>query len=731
MIKLKGIRIIAVITILFCFMCANTNVNVAYAIKINDKLLEEIQTPTLEPAIKVPNVNFPILRPEINPDKDEEDEATLPEAYSMRDDYLVFAQHQDKNGLCWNFAATMAASTTIMKATNEYYDFSELWTAITCYTPKKSYSKIGAGGNFTYQYNAMQKNGLMLESDLPYQQSYVVSNENATDYYDFYNKYANDDLSNLLISDTSTTFSRSDLDGDGDREYDINAIKTHLLNNGSLYLAFTFKDGFKKDENGVFALQPNQKGGSGNHAVSLIGWDDNYEKTFVVNDENVTYKGAFMILNSYTETNGADGISYIFYEDTNIYNIKGYRYQKNTNSSFYFYDKIESGYEYPISIKNKYHSDLTPQTATTKQLNVFYNDVNLEYSYEISYSSTIKGIEIYLDNVDVTSEFSVRIDEAQKRFYIDKENCDYGNYKILVRYGNAQTTDTYLNNFYVTHGLIREELEYNCAENQFGYTTGKDLEYYSFMSSAKNYAIYTNALSGTLKLVSSGKSVYSEKDMAIADVSYEITDGVSCTITKTITANDGYELDYNFTFIYSQDTSMQTVRVHYELNGGINNSQNFATELASEASGLTLYAPTREGYDFVGWQVEGDDGFIDATQVGDTYVIDWQNIHHMGETPTLYASSYYKSYYNNTNVLFVRAVWKVAEPVIVPPAEPEVDEDLETPTDNPNNENNSTENESSSKQLDGFTLGTIITLGVTSTSSITALIILLIKRRKA
>ncbi|MBR4420047.1 MAG: hypothetical protein IKT32_04130, partial [Clostridia bacterium] len=101
-----------------------------------------------------------------------------------------------------------------------------------------------------------------------------------------------------------------------------------------------------------------------------------------------------------------------------------------------------------------------------------------------------------------------------------------------------------------------------------------------------------------------------------------------------------------------------------------------------------------------------------------------------GETPTLYASSYYKSYYNNTNVLFVRAVWKVAEPAIVPPAEPEVDEDLETPTDTPNDENNSTENESSSKQLDGFTLGTIITLGITNASTITALIILLIKRRK-
>ncbi len=708
------LRSIVIFAILFCLIIPYKNVNVAYASNINDKVLDKIQIPNLE---KDPIIIAPSIRPGFRPEEDEE--IVLPEAYSLRDEYLVFAQHQDKNGLCWNFASTMAASTTIMKATNEYYDFSELWTAITCYTPKKNYSKIGAGGSFSYQYKALQKNGLMLESDLPYQQSYVVSNENATDYYDFYSKHANDDISNLLVCDDTTKFSRSDLDGDGDKEYNINAIKKHLLNNGSLYLAFSFKTGFLEDENGVFALTPNQKGGSGNHAVSLIGWDDNYEKTFEINGEKVSYKGAFMILNSYTETNGADGISYIFYEDTNIYNITGYRYEKNINSAFYFYDKIESGYEYPISIKGKYYGDLTAKTATTKQLNVFYDDVNLEYSYEISYGTTIKGIEIYLDNVDVTSEFSVRVDETQKRFYIDKENCAYGNYKILVRYGNAQATDTYLNNFYVTHGLIREELEFNCEENNFGYTTGKDLEYYSFMSSSKNYAVYTNALSGTLKLVSSGQSVYSEKDMTISDISYEITDGISCTVTKTITANDGYELDYNFTFIYCQDASMQTVRVHYELNGGLNNSQNFNTEIANEASGLVLYAPTREGYDFVGWQVKGENGYEDVIKVNDTYVIDWQNIHHMGETPTLYASSYYKSYYNNTNVLFVHAVWKEKE-VVIPPVE---DDSSSTETETP--EVNKTE------KMDGGTIAVIATLSVTTLASTTALVITIILNRRS
>ena len=58
-------------------------------------------------------------------------EEGLPAAYCMRDDYIIYAQNQDKHGLCWNFASTMAAATTIMKATGEYYDFSELWSAVS------------------------------------------------------------------------------------------------------------------------------------------------------------------------------------------------------------------------------------------------------------------------------------------------------------------------------------------------------------------------------------------------------------------------------------------------------------------------------------------------------------------------------------------------------------------------------------------------------------------------
>ena len=663
--KRSFIKIITV-AVLLCLLLPTISLGSVFAAELVDKVIKDdllidpdvsikdkIDGPIKEPIV---TPIIPGVWPSIRPEEPEEPEEPLPEAYSLRDDYILLAQHQDKNGYCWNFAATMAAATTLMRATNEYYDFSELWTGITCYTPKKTYSKLGAGGTFSYQYKTMQKYGLMLECDLPYELSPIVSNENAADYYAYFSKYANDDLSSLLISDSDTSYSRSEVD----------EIKKHIYKNGSLYMAFSFSTGFIEDENGVFAKEPNQKKTTGSHAVSVIGWDDNYEKTYYPegSDTPVTYKGAWMILNSYTETNGNDGISMVFYEDTNVSQIVGYRYEKDTSKTLYFYDKIEAGYAYPTSVKGKYHGDLVAESAETRQFNIFYDDVALEYSYEISLGASILGIEIYLDGKNVTKDFSISIDKENSRFYIEREKADYGNYKVLVSYGNDQATDTYLNNFFVTYGLIGEELEFDADNNSLGFATGKDLEYYSFTSANKSYVIYTNKLSGSVSFIPIEQSVYSEVNMSMPTVSYEITNGISTTVKQKIASPSGYELVYTFKIIYCDDSTMQPVRVYYDLDGGVNHAENYDRELANEAGGLILYEPTRAGYTFAGWYIETEDGGITVTKSGDGYVVAWESIDHMGDAPTMFASSYYKQYYNNTNTLFVRALWEQSKQTV-------------------------------------------------------------------
>ena len=582
----------------------------------------------------------------------EQADAELPSEYCMRDEYIVYAQNQDELGYCWNFAATMAAATTIMKATGEYYDFSELWTGVSLFNCTNKHDKIGKGGTISYQYDAMKTSGLMLECDLPYQYSYTISNDNAVDYYNFYEKYSNDDLASCIAYDSQTRFSKSDVEG----------IKRHIYEHGSIYLTFTFRSGFKESD-GAYYLEPNQKNTTSNHAVSVIGWDDNYQKEFYLDgsDTPTVFKGAWIILNSYTEKNGNDGISFVFYDDKNIGTVNGYRYEMDTSREMYFYDKIDSGYAYPTNLVGKYYGDFTAEVGTTKQKNIFYDDVNLVYSYTASSGVGVKSIDIYLDGQNVTDAFDVSIDNASQRFYISANNAEYGQYKVLVTYGNGEKSDTYLNNFFVTHGLFGEEIEFDYAKNDFAFNPGRDLEFLSFISSDKNYVIYTNKLSGEIVFLPTEQSVYSEKNMSIPNISYEITNGNSVTSTYTITSNSGYELNYNFIFEYYEDTLLQPVRVYYDLGGGINHDNNYSVELGGPNTSLVLYEPTRPGYTFAGWYLDYGNGSKKLSEKDGCYYVDWDDIHHMGESPELYASSYYKKYYKNSNTVFVYARWEEEE----------------------------------------------------------------------
>ena len=576
-------------------------------------------------------------------------EEALPSEYCMRDDYIIYAQNQDSHGYCWNFAATMAVSTTIMKATGEYYDFSELWNGVALYNCDDQYRKVGAGGHITNHYEALKEAGLVLEADFPYQQSFTVSNQNAADYYNFYEKYSNDDLASCIVYDADTMFAIGDVE----------AIKSHIYNTGSVYMAFSFRTGFIED-GGKYYLEPNQKNTNSSHAVSIIGWDDNYQREFYLDGSTTptVFKGAWIILNSYTEKSGNDGISFIFYDDKNISSIAGYKYETNTDKELYFYDKIESGYSYPTNLKGKYYGDLTAETTLTKQKNIFYDDVNLEYSYVISNGAKIESIDIYLGNKNVTDDFNVRVGREGNRFYISKKDAPYGQYKLLVTYGNGKKSDTYLNNFFVTHGLVGEEIEYDYDNNRFTINPGRDLEMYSFISSEKNYVIYTNSLKGQITFLPTEQSVYSDKNMSMPTISYKITNGDSCTSTHTIKSNSGYELEYNFTFEYYDDSSLQPVNVYYDLGGGVNHSRNYSQELASSTKSLKLYAPTRPGYTFAGWYLDYGNGSKKLTEANGVYYIDWDDIHHMGESPDLRALSHYQKYYNNSNTVFVYAHWE-------------------------------------------------------------------------
>ena len=585
------------------------------------------------------------------PDAQETANDPLPKAYCMRDEYILFAQNQDAHGYCWNFATTMAAATTLMRATGEFYDFSELWTGVSA-CAFGHHSTPGSGGGFDTQYTAMQKAGLMLECDLPYQNSYTVSAENAMDYFNFFGKYSCDALASCLVSDQQTNFGTDEVE----------KMKKHIYENGSVYMAFNFRTGFI-DDGPSYYLTPHQQNTTSAHAISVIGWDDDYTRELCVDgsDTPQVYRGAWIVMNSYTETNSKDGIAYIFYEDSNITSLKGYRYAPDTAGDFWFYDKIETGYAYPTNVKGKYYGDFSATEAPTKQKNIFYDDVSLTYSYIAPEGVEIQKIDIFLGEKMVTDRFALAVDCENKRFSLSCNEAQYGQYKLLVTYTNGRESDTYLNNFFVTYGLIGEGVEFDNEKNSLSFNTGRDLEFYSFSVPDKHYVIYTDTLSGTVEFLPLHTSVYSEVNMSLPPLSYQITDGKGSTLAHTVISPSGYTLTYTFHIEYREDTTLQPVYVYYDLDGGENHAENHSLELASPTSELLLYAPTREGYTFDGWYLDYGNGSIKLTEEDGVYSLGWDDIHHMGETPKLRALSHYNKYYNNSSTVFVYARWKEAD----------------------------------------------------------------------
>ena len=96
-------------------------------------------------------------------------------------------------------------------------------------------------------------------------------------------------------------------------------IKSHIMNNGSLYAvidATKFNTSDNSKEINLYCTENCES----NHAISIVGWDDNYPKE-KFKDENGNHpskNGAYIALNSWGEEFSENGYFYISYEDDDV-----------------------------------------------------------------------------------------------------------------------------------------------------------------------------------------------------------------------------------------------------------------------------------------------------------------------------------------------------------------------------------------------------------------------------
>lgn len=153
-----------------------------------------------------------------------------------------------------------------------------------------------------------------------------------------------------------------------------------------------------------------------NHAVTIVGWDDNY-----TNAAFPGQKGAYVVLNSYGTSFGKNGLYYVFYNDVFVKNTEFFAVTKTENCNY----------------QNLYQYDEYGQTATigwsilsggTYAANVFTRNTNqAEDLTELGiYFPTTENVTIYVN----TNGNDKNKNHATYVFSSDTENPGYHTVKL-------------------------------------------------------------------------------------------------------------------------------------------------------------------------------------------------------------------------------------------------------------------------------------------------------------
>ena len=336
-------------------------------------------------------------------------EEDLPSSYDLRDvdgkNYVTSVKDQGYWGTCWTFATMASLESSMLKQGvtgldgQSDPDLSELQLAWFASTPlsEETYEKttlltspmdlpdqvgegisvksvgekqiplvqrvMNKGGFYTVSIAALSSwQGVVAEEDLPYS---LVPDEQSEDYSDDeqgpgeeYRDSSTVHVQNVNQLPSPTTFSVP-IDGSKTDYSDYyvhdsaaqDAIKKALMNNGAVAMAYHATNKKKYFNNRTYAQYVGNYIASGddattvNHAVTIVGWDDNYSKENfgdpdASSEDRITPPGdgAWIIKNSWGSDWGDGGYFYLSYYDMTISTPTVFMFNDVEGSGAYSYD---------------------------------------------------------------------------------------------------------------------------------------------------------------------------------------------------------------------------------------------------------------------------------------------------------------------------------------------------------------------------------------------------------
>ena len=411
----------------------------------------------------------------------------LPSKFDSRDfGWVSSVKNQGSMGACWAFGALSSLESSILKATGIEYDFSEN----NMQNIMLKYSKYGFSD---------AHEGARSDVAIKYLISWLGTFPAQYDSYDEYGK-----LSPLFS--TNESFHVQDvimIPVFEEMEY-MDDVKKAIIECGAVSSSFSaFTDNFEYYNPSTAAFYRDEFGMDHSHAISIVGWDDNYSKdNFEITPQG---DGAWIVKNSWGSEWGDNGFFYIsFYDATLFYHFESFAFLiENTENYTKNYQTEISGYLNPYLFSfgkyyNRYESlgeDLIAGVGT------YFEDSGIDFTIDVYVNDELKLTQ------NETSKFrgfaTIKLNE-----YIPIKTND--NFTVMIGGNRIPVTDD-----------SRTEFE---AGNSFMYADDQWVDLYSYNTTAclKVYTIANPIITNDLVKMYKNQSQF-EADVGIANASVNFT----------------------------------------------------------------------------------------------------------------------------------------------------------------------------------------------------------------
>ena len=298
---------------------------------------------------------------------------TLPARYNLAENgFVTDVKNQQDSGNCWAFAALASLETCVLKASNKTFNFSveNMKNLIEMYSAYGWKMETNEGG-----YNGMP---------MGYLTSWLGPVNATLDPFDDKGTLSplldsEMHIQNIYVLPARTSYTDND------------AIKEAILKYGGLYASYYHSAGYLNSKTNAY-YDPYT--GNGNHAITVVGWDDNYSKnnfyTAPAGD------GAFIVKNSWGSSWGDNGYFYISYYDRVLFAVN----KDNQAFTYILNDTVRytKNYQYDVA-------GMTDYLITGKKT-VWYQNI-----YNATGNEAIAAVSTFF-NTTVDYEISIYVNDV-------------------------------------------------------------------------------------------------------------------------------------------------------------------------------------------------------------------------------------------------------------------------------------------------------------------------------